>query len=110
MSVQNLRWLRPFHLSKHLDAQWLAAVPRGKTIGFAMSLDRLLNEIIPYRMQAVATLNLATRLGVKWADHPPPLQIYVNGKSQVEGNLHAFTNPAIEAGLVHCRALLEFLG
>jgi len=28
----------------------------------------------------------------------------------VDGNLNAFTNPAIEAGLVHCRALLEFLG
>jgi hypothetical protein len=75
-----------------------------------MNLDRLLNEIIPYRMQAVAILNLATRLGMKWEDHPPPLEIHVNGKSQIEGNLHAFTNPAIEAGLVHCRALLEFLG
>ena len=29
---------------------------------------------------------------------------------QVEGNLYAFTNPAIEAGLVKSRALLEFLG
>jgi len=61
-------------------------------------------------MQLVARLNLATGLKTRWADHPPPLQIHVNGKLQVEGNLHAFTNPAIEAGLVHCRALLEFLG
>jgi hypothetical protein len=38
------------------------------------------------------------------------LEIHVNGKLQIEGNLHAFTNPAIEVGLVHCRALLEFLG
>ena len=74
-----------------------------------MNLDRLLNEIIPYRMQAVDTLNLATRLAKSWP-HPPPLEIHVNGKLQVEGNLYAFTNPAIEAGLVHCRALLEFLG
>jgi hypothetical protein len=28
----------------------------------------------------------------------------------MEGNLNAFTNPAIEAGLIHCRALLEFVG
>jgi BarA-like signal transduction histidine kinase len=28
----------------------------------------------------------------------------------IEGNALAFTNPAIEAALVHCRALLEFLG
>ena len=76
---------------------------------FAMNLDRLLDEIIPYRMQAVDTLILATRLATRWA-HPPPLEIHVNGKLQIEGNLHAFTNPAIEAGLVHCRALLEFLG
>src|SRR5882672_8041345 len=74
-----------------------------------MNLDRLLNEIIPYRMQAVDTLILATRLATRWP-HPPPLEIHVDGKLQIEGNLHAFTNPAIEVGLVHCRALLEFLG
>ena len=32
------------------------------------------------------------------------------GERIMEGNLNAFTNPAIEAGLVHSRALLEFLG
>jgi hypothetical protein len=75
-----------------------------------MNFDRLLHEILPHRMQAVDTLNLATRYAMKWADYPPPLQIHVDGKLQIEGNLYAFTNPAIEAGLVHCRALLEFLG
>jgi hypothetical protein len=74
-----------------------------------MNLDRLLNEIIPYRMRAVDTLIFATRLSARWS-HPPPLEIHVDGKLQVEGNLYAFTNPAIEVGLVHCRALLEFLG
>ena len=76
---------------------------------FSMNPDRVLNEIIPYRMQAVDTLILATHLVARWP-HPPPLEIHVNGKLQVEGNLYAFTNPAIEVGLVHCRALLEFLG
>ena len=38
------------------------------------------------------------------------MTLYVDGKQIMEGNLNAFTNPAIEAGLVHCRALLEFLG
>ena len=38
------------------------------------------------------------------------MTIHVDGKQIMEGNLNAFTNPAIEAGLVHCRALLEFLG
>jgi hypothetical protein len=74
-----------------------------------MHLDRLLNEIIPYRMQAVDTLILAARLTAKW-QHPPPLENHIDEKLQVEGNLYTFTNPAIEVGLVHCRALLEFLG
>jgi hypothetical protein len=38
------------------------------------------------------------------------MTLYVDGKQIMEGNLNAFTNPAIEAGLVHCRVLLEFLG
>ena len=38
------------------------------------------------------------------------MTICIGGKQVLEGNLNAFTNPAIEAGLVHCRALLEFLG
>jgi hypothetical protein len=38
------------------------------------------------------------------------MTIHIEGKLAVEGNLNAFTNPAIEAGLIHCRAMLEFLG
>lgn len=60
-------------------------------------------------MLAVHVLNLAICLRLRWAE-PPPMYIFINGKLSVEGNLNAFTNPAIEAGLVHCRALLEFLG
>jgi len=74
-----------------------------------MTLDRLLHEIIPYRMHAVSALNLAVRLQTD-ANKPEPMEIYINGKLRIEGNLFAFTNPTIEAGLVHCRALLEFLG
>jgi len=40
------------------------------------------------------------------AAHRHPHQRQIGGR----GNLNAFTNPHIEAGLVHCRALLEFLG
>ena len=74
-----------------------------------MNLDRLLQELLPYRMQSVGTLNLALRLRMEWTD-PPPMSIYINKTLAVEGNLNAFTNPAIESGLIHCRALLEFLG
>ena len=38
------------------------------------------------------------------------MTMHVDGKQVMEGNLDAFANPAIEAGVVHCRALLEFLG
>jgi hypothetical protein len=74
-----------------------------------MMLDRVLHEVIPYRMLAVSTLSLATNLQGA-SDKPQAMAIYVDGKLRIEGNLFAFTNPAIEAGLVHCRALLEFLG
>ena len=74
-----------------------------------MNGTRLLYEILPYRMYAVATLNRALQLRAKWSD-APSMTIYVDGKLEIEGNFDAFANPAIEAGLVHCRALLEFLG
>ena len=75
-----------------------------------MNETELLPKLIPYRMQAVDTLNYALRLRSSWSD-APSMTIHVDGKQcGMEGNLNAFTNPAIEAGLVHCRALLEFLG
>ncbi|MCP4620207.1 MAG: hypothetical protein GY844_27685 [Bradyrhizobium sp.] len=73
-----------------------------------MVKDRLLRELLPYRMQAVATLNLALKLSATLG--AAPMNIYADGKLVVEGDLNGFTNPAIEAGLMHCRALLEFLG
>jgi hypothetical protein len=69
----------------------------------------LLQKLIPYRMKAVDTLNYALRLRSSWSD-APVMTMHVEGKPIMDGNLNAFTNPAIEAGLVHCRALLELLG
>ena len=74
-----------------------------------MNETELLRKLIPYRMRAVQTLNYALRLRSCWSE-VPPMTICIGGKQVLEGNLNAFTNPAIEAGLVHCRALLEFLG
>jgi hypothetical protein len=73
-----------------------------------MNRDRLLNELLPYRMQAVETLNLALNLNTRWG--AAPMTLYAGDKLVVEGTLHGFTNPCIEAGMMHCRALLEFLG
>ena len=73
-----------------------------------MNDNRLLHELLPYRMRAVAILNRALSLREAWG--AAPMNIYVNNKLVIEGNSNGFTNPAIEAGLMHCRALLEFLG
>lgn len=69
----------------------------------------LLERLIPYRLQAVSIFNLAVRLRSSW-DGPKAIKIYFDGTLAIEGNSNAFTNPVIETGLVHCRALLEFLG
>lgn len=60
-------------------------------------------------MHAVAVGHMALRHSVRW-DEPPSIKILFDGKPVVEGKATAFTNPAIEAAIVHARALLEFLG
>lgn len=73
------------------------------------SHDDIINRIIPYRLQAVAAANLAARLRIPW-DSPKPMKIYFEEKLRVTGNSNAYTNPVLESGLIHCRALLDFLG
>jgi hypothetical protein len=65
--------------------------------------------LLNYRMNAVAVGHMALRYSMSWAQ-PPAIQILFDGKQVVEGKATAFTNPAIEAAIVHSRALLEFLG
>lgn len=74
-----------------------------------MDHDYVLQKLIPYRLGAVSVLGIALKYGLCWGS-PKPMEIYFDGKLSIEGNSNGFTNPAIEAGLVHCRALLEFLG
>jgi hypothetical protein len=71
--------------------------------------DDVLNSLIPQRLDAIATLNLVLRLRAGW-DAPKKMSIYFDDRLQITGSSSAFTNPVVEAGLVHCRALLEFLG
>jgi hypothetical protein len=72
-----------------------------------MDRDRVLREL-PHRMEAIDTLNLALNLSA--ALGAASMKLYADDKLVVEGTIHGFTNPAIEAGIMHCRALLEFLG
>lgn len=74
-----------------------------------MDHARLLEGHIPYRLQAVGALALAW----KWwstSDGPKQAQVYFDGQLAIEGNSGAILNPILDAGFVHARALLEFLG
>lgn len=71
--------------------------------------DEIIDHIIPYRLGALDTANLAVHLRRSW-DRPLPMEICFNGKLTITGNSNAFTNPVLETGIIHCRALLDFLG
>jgi hypothetical protein len=74
-----------------------------------MTLDEVLNQWIPYRLQAIETLQFAW----EWAgesEEPRQVDVIVDGKVKLRGNIAAITNPMIEVGIIHARALLEFLG
>ena len=73
------------------------------------SRDDVLKVVLPHRLDAIATLNLLTRLRMKWKT-PKPMEVRFDGQVQIIGNSNAFANPVVEAGLIHCRALLEFVG
>lgn len=73
------------------------------------SHDDIIKRVIPYRLQAVDAANLAVRLRSSW-DAPKAMKIYFDDRLKITGNSNAFTNPVMEAGLIHCRALLDFLG
>ena len=71
--------------------------------------DYVIQELIPYRLYALSIMGAALRYRLS-SDNPKEMKIYFDGKLVITGNSNAFINPAIEAGLIHCRALLEFLG
>jgi hypothetical protein len=68
-----------------------------------------IERLIEHRLQSVEMLIWALDLRSKW-NEPPEVAILVEGKLQIEGTLSAITNPMLDAGFIHSRALLEFLG
>lgn len=74
-----------------------------------MNADDHLQRLIPHRLDALAILALMLEFRLRW-EEPKPMQIVVDGKVQFEGLTSLFTNPIIEAGVLHIRALLEFIG
>lgn len=65
--------------------------------------------LLEYRMRAIAIGHLALRYTATW-DEAPQMKIYFGETQVIEGRATGFTNGAIESAIVHCRALLEFLG
>ena len=66
-------------------------------------------DLLRLRMQAISIGHLAIRYTLRW-DEVPPIKVYFGEDQVIEGQATAFTNPAIESGVIHCRALLEFMG
>ncbi len=60
-------------------------------------------------MHSIAIGHLAILYTLEWSD-VPPIKVFFGDKQVIEGLATAFTNPAIESALIHCRALLTFLG
>lgn len=74
-----------------------------------MTPDEVLNQWIPYRLQAIETLQFAWHL-VGESEEPRHVEVIVDGNIKLRGNVAAIANPMIEVGIIHARALLEFLG
>jgi hypothetical protein len=75
----------------------------------ALTFEEVVNKWIPYRLQAIESLQFAW----DWINEPDSqrqVQVLVNGSIKIQGNVAGIANPMIEVGLIHARALLEFLG
>ena len=73
------------------------------------SPDAAVLSLLKYRLHAVAIGHLALGYSRSWT-RVPKIQILFDDKQVIEGRATAFTNGAIESAIIHCRALLEFLG
>lgn len=73
------------------------------------SLTDVLDRYIPHSLASIKALNIALHLQ-STLEEAQPMEIFINDQLIIEGNSNAFLNAAIEAGVIHCRSLLEFLG
>lgn len=74
-----------------------------------MNLEYIKDVLIPYRLKSLKAMHQATEFIVAWGK-PVSIEISFDGKMLIEGLSTAYTNPVIEAGILHSRALLEFMG
>jgi hypothetical protein len=74
-----------------------------------MNVEYYLQRLLPHRLDALAILDLLVALRLKWRE-PKAMQVLVEGKTQFSGTTNLLTNPVLESGILHERALLEFVG
>lgn len=73
--------------------------------------DFLLERVVPHRLHSLYALTIAIDLIAKKSpDDAGAFTLSINGNGAVQGGAAALTNAWLEAGIVHGRALLEFLG
>ena len=74
-----------------------------------MDTEDFLARLLPHRLNSLAITVLMLEFRLEW-EEPKSMQIYVEGRIQFEGMTSLFMNPILEAGALHARAPLEFLG
>lgn len=75
----------------------------------AIEQVRLERAFIARRLEAVVTMKAALRLWHRYSGSAQ-IRITCERKLLIRGTLALFVNPAVEAGLINARTLLEFLG
>lgn len=73
------------------------------------TIEDVLERWIPYRLQAIETLQFAWQW-LRESEIPREVSVLVEGRLKIRGNVAAVANPMVEAGIIHARALLEFMG
>jgi hypothetical protein len=74
-------------------------------------IDFLLNTVLPYRMHCLYALHMAIELKVRGLGAARgQFQVIDGDRTRAEGSAAGVINPWLEIGVIHGRALLEFLG
>jgi hypothetical protein len=73
------------------------------------SEQEYIEQIIPHRLGMIEIMLFALT-EMRQTVESKKILVYVDDKPCFKGLETAFTNPAIEAGIINCRAMLEFLG
>ncbi|OYY94824.1 MAG: hypothetical protein B7Y41_04435 [Hydrogenophilales bacterium 28-61-23] len=73
------------------------------------SHQNYIDQVIPHRLGMIEIMLFALT-EMRQTITPKRIIVYLDDKPCFEGLETVFTNPAIEAGIINCRAMLEFLG